>query len=45
MSEFMKLEDVRKLQKGFKVERAASLTPQTAAFAIFNILVGRVAVI
>jgi len=47
MSEFMKLEDVRKLQKGIKVERAASLTPQGApgVLSLFNVLIGRVAVI
>jgi len=44
MSEYIKGSDVRKLQKGIKVERPASLLPQTGAFAIFNVLVGRVAV-
>jgi len=44
MSEFIKLEDVRQLHKGIKVERPASLTPQTGVLPIFNVLVGRVAI-
>jgi len=44
MSEFMKLEDVRKLHKGIKVERPASLLPQTGVLPIFNIIGGRVAI-
>jgi len=44
MSEYIKGSDVRKLQKGIKVERPASLLPQTGVLPIFNVLVGRVAV-
>jgi len=44
MSEFVKLEEVRQLHKGIKVERPASLTPQTGVLPIFNVLVGRVAI-
>ena len=44
MSEYIKGSDVRKLQKGIKVERPASLLPQTGVLPIFNVLVGRVAI-
>ena len=44
MSEFMKLEDVRKLHKGIKVERATGALPAGISAPIFNVLVGRVAI-
>ena len=44
MSDYIAGKALRKLQLGIKVDRATATLPQTAAAAIFNILVGRVMV-
>ena len=44
MSDYIEGKALRKLQLGAKVERATATLPQTAAAAIFNVLVGRVSI-